>query len=350
MSYPTGCSHNNIHDPNLPFEAVGDKLKDWLKDFYNPPRQKPNISINGDKGMYNCDCRDKNGNGIKFKINCEQVPFPQGVVPKPWKVGVFYDPDTNKNERPKSNCRKRRRNDDDQDYIPSAIELQKANNEQMESNKKNKSIPERRVEMYVTPLTEQATKFGKALYDLAQTGHTFVLIKDGENEFVVESNPVVITKEQIKYIVNLDEVNRSSRLTEQNNQMTEYILKANNTSENNNIFNFINNLHCIVHNDTENNEIIIDNIKSVLNDNSIDDKITAIRTILENKEPTTTRLSVTNQVSKIIYKPIFYATQEADNINIEQYTTHNYGIDLHEYVSIVDMFTNLFGFIRELAN
>lgn len=160
-----------------------------MKDFYNPPRQKPNISINGDKGMYNCDCRDKNGNGIKFKINCEQVPFTQGVVPKPGKVGVFYDPDTNKNERPKSNCRKRRRNDDDQDYIPSAIELQKANNEQMESNKKNKSIPERRVEMYVTPLTEQATKFGKALYDLAQTGHTFVLIKDGENEFVVESNP-----------------------------------------------------------------------------------------------------------------------------------------------------------------
>ena len=50
------CYHNNINDPNLPFGPIGDKLKVWIKDFYNPFRNKEPIHsgfgpINGNKGI-----------------------------------------------------------------------------------------------------------------------------------------------------------------------------------------------------------------------------------------------------------------------------------------------------------
>ena len=85
------CNHNNINDPNLPFGAIGDKLKDWIKDFYNPfgnnePIQSGLGSINGNKGIYDCFFKDKNGYGFKFQMNCEQVPFPKNVSPKNGKV------------------------------------------------------------------------------------------------------------------------------------------------------------------------------------------------------------------------------------------------------------------------
>ena len=88
------CNHNNINDPNLPLGAVGDKLKEKLKDFSNSfgnyeSIDPGNYTINGNKGIYDCFFNDKKGYGYKFQINCEQVPFPKGVVPKNGNVEIF---------------------------------------------------------------------------------------------------------------------------------------------------------------------------------------------------------------------------------------------------------------------
>ena len=100
------CNHNNINDPNLPFGAIGDKLKDWIKDFYNPfgkyePIQSGLGSIDGNKGIYDCYFSDKNGYGFKFQMNCEQVPFPKNVSPKNGKVDIFEEIDKLKGNKTK---------------------------------------------------------------------------------------------------------------------------------------------------------------------------------------------------------------------------------------------------------
>ena len=48
---------------------------------------------------------------------------------------------------------------------------------------------DRKVEMYISQLTKEATKLGGIIYDLAYTGHTFAVIHDGQNSIVIESNP-----------------------------------------------------------------------------------------------------------------------------------------------------------------
>lgn len=243
------CEHNKLNDPNLPFGAVGDKLKDFLKEFYSPlgmnklneSSQSSPYSFNGNKGIYDCYLNDKNGYGYKFQINCEQVPFPEGNFKKSDKVGIFieganttgknklkpfkslfqdlleYDPDKKVANQPiKIRTNKRRRcNNYDEEYKPSKEELQEAqldmeynNNTSFLNNKRkspetptmqNQNIKsqneniDKRVEMFVTQLSKQATKMGPVLYTLGHTGHTFCVVhyKD-ENEdksIVVESNP-----------------------------------------------------------------------------------------------------------------------------------------------------------------
>ena len=77
----------------MPLGAIGDSLKDKLKDFYNPFKNKfidPGLySINGKNGIYDCYFNDKKGWGYKFQINCEQVPFPKGVIPKSGNVDIL---------------------------------------------------------------------------------------------------------------------------------------------------------------------------------------------------------------------------------------------------------------------
>ena len=259
------CEHNKLNDPNLPFGAVGDKLKDFLKEFYSPlgmsklneSSQSSPYSFDGNKGIYDCYLNDKNGYGYKFQINCEQVPFPKGNFKKTDKVSVFmesnntpgkknlkpftslfqdlldYNPDKNAMNEPnkKRTYKRRRGTSNDEEYRPSKEELQQAqldmeykdtsflNNKrkspetpviQNENIKGKNENVDRRVEMFVTQLTKQATKMGPVLYYLGHTGHTFAVIhyKD-ENEdksIVVESNPdqnnhnrVVITP--LKYFV-----------------------------------------------------------------------------------------------------------------------------------------------------
>ena len=84
------CNHNNINDPNLPFGAVGDKLKKSLQNLPSSigkyePLNPGDYSINGNKGIYDCYFKDKNGYGYKLNINCEQIPFPKGITPKKWR-------------------------------------------------------------------------------------------------------------------------------------------------------------------------------------------------------------------------------------------------------------------------
>ena len=88
------CNHNNINDQNLPLGEVGDKLKEKLKDFSNSfgncePNHPGNYTINGNKGIYGCFFNDKKSYEYKFKINCEQVPFPEGVIAKNGNVEIF---------------------------------------------------------------------------------------------------------------------------------------------------------------------------------------------------------------------------------------------------------------------
>ena len=154
------CDHNNINDPNLPFGAIGDKLKDWIKDFYNPfgnnePIQSGLGSINGNKGIYDCFFKDKNGYGFKFQMNCEQVPFPKNVSPKNGKVDIFEELKGNKtkikpfsnlfkglvNNDPDKNLKKkmknRKYNNDDEEYKPSLKEIKEIEKEDEDNDIKN---------------------------------------------------------------------------------------------------------------------------------------------------------------------------------------------------------------------
>lgn len=242
------CNHNKLDDPNLPFGAVGAKLKDFLKDFYSPlgmnksneSSQSSPYSFDGNKGIYDCYLNDKNGYGYKFQINCEQVPFPKGKFKKSENVSVFmerdnttaknnlkpftslfqdlldYNPDKNViNEPLKKRTNKRRKNNSyDEEYRPSQEELEEAhldleyaNTSFLNNKRKSPETPiiqnenikaqnenvDKRVEMFVTQLTKQATQLGPVLYTLGNTGHTFAVVHyKGQNEdksFVVENNP-----------------------------------------------------------------------------------------------------------------------------------------------------------------
>lgn len=103
------CNHNNINDPNLPLGAVGDKLKKSLQNLPSSfgkyePLKPGDYSINGNKGIYDCFFKDKNGYGYKFKINCEQVPFPKEITPKSGETEIFQENDKrNKKLKPYSN-------------------------------------------------------------------------------------------------------------------------------------------------------------------------------------------------------------------------------------------------------
>ena len=102
------CNHNNINDPNLPFGAVGDKLKKSLQNLPTSigkfePLELGDYSINGNKGIYDCYFKDKNGYGYKFNINCEQIPFPKGITPKSGEPEIYQENDKKNKLKPKSN-------------------------------------------------------------------------------------------------------------------------------------------------------------------------------------------------------------------------------------------------------
>ena len=54
-------------------------------------------------------------------------------------------------------------------------------------------------------------------------------------------------------------------------------------------------------------------------------------------------ISNSNKNTQIIYKPIFFTTNKLNNINIKYNQNQNIGIDLHEYISKVDLFMMTLG-------
>ena len=124
---------------------------------------------------------------------------------------------------------------------------------------------------------------------------------DKVNCNIIRSNPVLITKEWYKYLINESGVtklklNKIYKLNKDNMTLNEI--------NKDNIL-FIDKINCSI-------------IKSNDNENSINIK------------------KVNNP--KIIYKPIFYRTTELQNINLKANVNQNIGINLSEYLTKVETF------------
>ena len=124
---------------------------------------------------------------------------------------------------------------------------------------------------------------------------------DKVNCNIITSNPIIITKEWYKYLINESSVkklklNKIIKLDKDNMVLNE-INKEN--------ILFIDKINCSI-------------IKSNENENSIN--IKKVNT------------------PKIIYKPIFYKTSDLQNINLKSNVSQNIGIDLSEYLTKVETF------------
>lgn len=154
------------------------------------------------------------------------------------------------------------------------------------------------------------------------------------NELV--SNDIFISKEKFKYITNINTFKRINQLVDlnknYNNDMIELNLNNNYgktefdeivnsiTDSNkekliewynkygNNHYNFINKINCKVQN--------------------------SVNEYNENKYNKSNNSNKTN----IIYKPIFFKTNKLNNVQIKYKQNQNIGIDLHEYLSKVNLF------------
>ena len=154
----------------------------------------------------------------------------------------------------------------------------------------------------------------------------------------IRSNEIYISKEKFKYITNNSNFVRLKKLTEYNeNAMLE--INLNHKSKNelkmefNEIVNTIDNSDLkerLINwwNNSAENEFtgdyhFINNINCIVNkhDNNVNSETTK---------------SLVN--SQIIYKPIFFKTNTLNNVLIKYKQNQNIGIDLHEYISKVDMF------------
>jgi len=116
----------------------------------------------------------------------------------------------------------------------------------------------------------------------------------------IPSNFVIIKKEWFKYMINDCGLWRLSKLTYTNDNMKEIELNTNN-------INFINNINCIINKESDGNSL-----------------------------SKTSRIN--NTGSKLIYRPIFYRTQELQNIKLRTGVTQNIGINLVQYMTKVETF------------
>ena len=118
----------------------------------------------------------------------------------------------------------------------------------------------------------------------------------------IVSNPVIITDEWYKYLVNAPIKNKL--------KFNKVYKKVNN------------NMIVGKYNDTENPILFIDKINCTI-----------------KKEDNSTGYEVSKKSSpKIIYKPVFYRTQDLQNINIKKNIVQNIGINLDEYMTKVETF------------
>ena len=156
------------------------------------------------------------------------------------------------------------------------------------------------------------------------------------NEIV--GNEIYVDKEKFKYMTENDNLYRLSKLTKINNDMKEINVTYDNDlcksslleiieecdpqlkssilqwfnkeysklvdTTNSNKFNFVNQINCIIKNNDKSNNTRINNDPEI----------------------------------NMIYKPIFFATNKLNNVNIKVMQNQNIGIDLQEYMSKVSQF------------
>jgi len=125
---------------------------------------------------------------------------------------------------------------------------------------------------------------------------------DKVNCNIIRSNPVILSKEWYKYLINDLSIhkltfNKIYKLNNKTNMLVTEINKDNLV--------FIDKINCSI-------------LKSSENDNNI--------SIKKSSTP------------RVIYKPIFYKTSELQNISLRNGFTQNIGIDLSEYLSKVETF------------
>lgn len=114
---------------------------------------------------------------------------------------------------------------------------------------------------------------------------------------IVYGNPVVVTKEWFKYLINDSNNGRISLENDQNkiDRISEMDLSK---------FNFIDKVKCTIKREAEN----------------------------------TQNISSTSGINRILYKPIFYRTYDLQNIQVISGLTQNIGINLADYMTKVDTF------------
>ena len=146
----------------------------------------------------------------------------------------------------------------------------------------------------------------------------------------INSNKIIISKEKFKYITNKGIIYRLESLKEINNNMKEINLNT----KSNELDNILNNLEI----SDENKNIITNYIQKSIQENSFK-FINNINCSIQKLDDVKDNINSHNSNnSQIVYKPIFYKVQQAQNIKLKYQQNQNIGIDLHEYMSKVDIF------------
>jgi len=202
----------------------------------------------------------------------------------------------------------------------------------------------------------------------------------------ISSNPVVLTKEWMKLMVN-DTPTPAIWVSRQNDLTRESYMRVKNG------YNFIDKVNCVISEDEDTMlarkmrsiaesissmqlgeissipELDID-IEEALDDNSpenvdvtlklndivkinesikkmndMKESLDAIsRMIVENdKKNSFVDRASSDMITKIVYKPIFYKTQDLQNITLRKSTSQNIGINLSQYMNKVQVFTMKIG-------
>jgi len=133
---------------------------------------------------------------------------------------------------------------------------------------------------------------------------------DKRLNIIVNGNPVVITKEWFKYLVNDTSTNRVElNFIQQNNLINTNFMNVNNG------FNFIENINCSVIEKTQ------------------DEKNEEIALLRQLK-----RQNNQSSKTKLIYKPIYFKVNDLQSIELRNGVIQNIGINLSEFMTKVNTF------------
>ena len=209
----------------------------------------------------------------------------------------------------------------------------------------------------------ELNKIFDSWYEFPETLICSVAFIDHIFNKVISSNTVVITKEFFKYLVNDNNLYSINKINTYNDMLKEINLSDISIKQNdivsltnnyyNSIENIINKIIESIENDNTEKDILVQTLKK-LNE---DFKNTQIDKYLDNYSPfnfindikcvisRTTDESVqldTNPntyTPKILYQPIFFRTQDAQNIRIRDGVVQNIGINLVKYMTKVETFS-----------